>query len=141
MTLELRVVEKIADVPAQAWDALVRDDASPFVEHTWLACLEEAGCVGERAGWLPRHLVLYEIDGQSAGVCVMIPNLNEAIRGLNGKLLPFGWATLLWRLKVKRVKSTRVPLMGVRKAFANSPRSFSPRLSTTSMNSAFLSGK
>ncbi|MFO0741360.1 MAG: GNAT family N-acetyltransferase [Labilithrix sp.] len=62
MTLELRVVEKIADVPAEQWDALVRDDASPFVEHAWLACLEEAGCVGERAGWLPRHLVLYDVN-------------------------------------------------------------------------------
>jgi hypothetical protein len=70
----------------------------------------------------PKLVWFAEIDGQSAGVCVMVPNLNEAIRGLNGKLLPFGWARLLWRLKVKRPKSTRVPLMGVRKAFANSPR-------------------
>jgi len=70
----------------------------------------------------PKLVWFAEIDGQSAGVCVMIPNLNEAIAGLDGKLLPFGWAQLLWRLKVKRVKSTRVPLMGVRKAFASSAR-------------------
>jgi hypothetical protein len=63
-----------------------------------------------------------EIDGQSAGVCLMLPNLNEAIAGLGGKLLPFGWAKLLWRLKVRGVKSGRVPLMGVKKAFASSPR-------------------
>jgi uncharacterized protein len=56
----LRLVERIADVPRAAWDALVPEDASPFVEHTWLDCLEEAGCVGERAGWIPRHLVLYD---------------------------------------------------------------------------------
>ncbi len=60
MSLELRVVERISEVPEAAWNALVRDDASPFVEHAWLACLEDAGCVGERTGWLPRHLVLYE---------------------------------------------------------------------------------
>jgi predicted N-acyltransferase len=47
-------------VPAASWNALVRDDASPFVEHAWLDCLEEAGCVGGRTGWLPRHLVLYD---------------------------------------------------------------------------------
>ena len=58
--LELRLVERIADIPAASWNALVREDASPFVEHTWLACLEEAGCVGERAGWIPRHLTLWE---------------------------------------------------------------------------------
>ncbi|MBX3264515.1 MAG: N-acetyltransferase [Labilithrix sp.] len=60
MTLELRVVERIAEVPEASWNALVREDASPFVEHAWLDCLEEAGCVGGRTGWLPRHLVLYE---------------------------------------------------------------------------------
>lgn len=30
------------------------------MEHTWLACLEEAGCVGGKTGWLPRHLALYD---------------------------------------------------------------------------------
>lgn len=60
MSLELRIVERIDDVSASEWDALVRDDASPFVEHAWLSCLEEAGCVGEKAGWIPRHLVLYD---------------------------------------------------------------------------------
>ena len=48
----------------------------------------------------------------------MLPNVNEALSGLDGRLLPFGWARLLWRLKVRGVKSTRVPLMGVRKATA-----------------------
>lgn len=47
-------------MPAPAWDALVHEAASPFVEHAWLDCLEEAGCVGGRSGWHPRHLVLYE---------------------------------------------------------------------------------
>jgi predicted N-acyltransferase len=37
--LELRVIERISDVPAEAWDALVREDSSPFVEHAWLDCL------------------------------------------------------------------------------------------------------
>ena len=60
MTLELRVLERISEVPEAEWNALVRADASPFVEHAWLACLEEAGCVGGRTGWLPRHLVLYD---------------------------------------------------------------------------------
>lgn len=58
-----------------------------------------------------------EIDGEAAGVIVFLPNLNEAIRDLKGRLLPFGWAKLLWRLKVRRVKSARVPLMGVKRRF------------------------
>ncbi|WP_369058679.1 dATP pyrophosphohydrolase [Caulobacter sp. 73W] len=63
-----------------------------------------------------------EIDGESAGFIVLLPNVNEAIADLDGKLLPFGWAKLLWRLKVARVKSLRVPLMGVRRKFAGSRR-------------------
>jgi len=37
---------------------------------------------------------------------------------LNGRLLPFGWAKLLWRLKSHRVRSARVPLMGVRRSLS-----------------------
>lgn len=43
-----------------------------------------------------------------------LPNINEAIADLNGSLFPFGWAKLLWRLKVSGVRTARVPLMGVR---------------------------
>ena len=60
MTLELRVIERVNEIPAAEWNALVREDASPFVEHAWLDCLEEAHCVGGKSGWLPRHLVLYD---------------------------------------------------------------------------------
>ena len=59
-----------------------------------------------------------DIDGESAGFAVTLPNVNEAIRDLGGKLLPFGWAKLLWRLKVSGVKTARVPLMGVKRKFA-----------------------
>ena len=35
--------------------------------------------------------------------------------------MPFGWLKLLWRLKVKMPKSTRVPLMGVRRKYHGTP--------------------
>jgi GNAT superfamily N-acetyltransferase len=63
-----------------------------------------------------------EIDGQSAGFIVFLPNVNEAIRDLDGRLLPLGWARLLWRLKVAGVKSARIPLMGVRRKFSKDYR-------------------
>ena len=59
------------------------------------------------------------IDGQDAAFIVLLPNINEAIADLNGRLLPFGWAKLLWRLKVQSTKSGRVPLMGVRQKYQN----------------------
>jgi hypothetical protein len=55
-----------------------------------------------------------EVDGEPAAFMVLLPNINEVIRDLNGRLLPFGWLKLLWRLKVKYPKSARIPLMGVR---------------------------
>ena len=65
----------------------------------------------------PRGIVFAEVDGEPAGMIVGLPNLNEIIADLNGRLLPFGWARLLWRLKIGYPKSTRVALMGVRKKF------------------------
>jgi len=59
-----------------------------------------------------------EADGQAVAFIVTLPNINEAIRDLDGRLLPFGWAKLLWRLKMRRVKSARVPLMGVRRSLS-----------------------
>lgn len=70
----------------------------------------------------PRLTWFAEIDGEPAGFMVLLPNINEAIADLNGKLLPFGWARLLWRLKVGRVTSGRVPLMGVKRKFAATHR-------------------
>ena len=66
----------------------------------------------------PRLVSIVEHDGDPVGFLICLPNLNEAIRGLNGKLLPFGWAKLLWRLKVSGVKTARVPLMGVKRSAA-----------------------
>ncbi|CAB1084042.1 Hypothetical protein associated with Serine palmitoyltransferase [Olavius algarvensis Delta 1 endosymbiont] len=55
-----------------------------------------------------------EIDGEPAAFMVLLPNIHEVIRDLNGRLLPFGWLKILWRLKVKYPQSARIPLMGVR---------------------------
>ncbi|HET7333855.1 MAG TPA: hypothetical protein VFI93_01970, partial [Rhizomicrobium sp.] len=60
-----------------------------------------------------------EMDGAPAGFIVCLPNLNEAIRDLDGHLLPFGWAKLLWRLKLAGVKTARVPLFGVKRKYAS----------------------
>ncbi len=56
-----------------------------------------------------------ELDGEPVGMIVTLPNLNEAIAGLDGRLLPFGWLQLLWRLKVRGSTTGRMPLMGIAK--------------------------
>ena len=56
-----------------------------------------------------------EYDGEPVAFMITIPDMNELIRDLNGKLFPFGWAKLLWRLRKPRTERARVPLMGVAK--------------------------
>jgi hypothetical protein len=58
-----------------------------------------------------------EVNGEPAAFLVVLPNLNEVICDLNGKLLPFGWLKMLWRIKVKYPKTGRIPLMGVRRCY------------------------
>ena len=61
-----------------------------------------------------------EYNGVPQAMMVTLPNLNEIIADLDGKLFPFGIAKLLWRLKLNpKYKTVRVPLMGVRKEFQN----------------------
>ena len=49
---------RIADVPAAQWDALAGDD-HPFTRHAFLDALERHGCVGERVGWIPSHVLVH----------------------------------------------------------------------------------
>lgn len=65
----------------------------------------------------PQLIQIAEVDGEAAAFIVALPNINEAIRGLGGKLFPTGWLKLLWRLKVRFPSTARVPLMGVRRKF------------------------
>lgn len=70
---------------------------------------------------VPTDLVqIAEFDGSPAAMIVGFPNINEAIRDLNGRLLPLGWLKLLWRLKVGFPRTARCPLMGVRTRYHNS---------------------
>jgi hypothetical protein len=62
-----------------------------------------------------------EINGRPVAMIVALPNINEIIRDLNGRLLPFGWLKLLWRLKVRYPTTARVPLMGVRQEYQHTP--------------------
>src|SRR5262249_32258122 len=39
----------------------------------------------------PEFVQIAEVDGEPAAMLVIVPNVNECIRDLNGHLLPFGW--------------------------------------------------
>ncbi len=80
---------------------------------------ETAAMAAELRPILPPDFVqIAEVNGRPVAFIVLVPNVNEALRGLHGRLLPTGWARLLWRLKVAGVRTARVPLMGVRRDVA-----------------------
>lgn len=66
---------------------------------------------------VPEVTVLVLIDGEPAAVAIALPNVNELITDLRGKLFPLGLPKLLYRLKVEGAKSGRLLLLGIKKKF------------------------
>lgn len=67
------------------------------------------------------NIIFCELDGEPVAFGLVLPNVMGAIRDFDGKLLPFNWAKLLWRLKVRKLPEARMPLMGVRKKLHGKP--------------------
>jgi GNAT superfamily N-acetyltransferase len=69
----------------------------------------------------PQAVCIAERDGRPVAFALGLPDINEMIRDLGGRLLPFGWAKLLFRLRTGRFHGGRLLLMGVRKEFQTQP--------------------
>lgn len=65
-------------------------------------------------------IMIAELEGRPVAFMMTLPNLNEPIKAIGGKLFPFGWAKLLLWLRKPRGRTIRVPLMGVLKEFQSS---------------------
>lgn len=71
---------------------------------------------------LPDEFIqIAEVNGKPAAFMVGLPNLNEVLAKLNGNLFPFGWLKLIRSIRNHEIRSGRIPLMGVRKQFHNTP--------------------
>jgi len=55
----IHLLDAIADVAPEAWDALLPADAPPCLKHAYLHALEASGCVRTETGWTPRHATLW----------------------------------------------------------------------------------
>jgi len=67
----------------------------------------------------PELSLIVNINDEPAAVAVALPNINEAIAGLNGKLSPINIAKLLWRFKVRGPRTARLAILGIRKQYRN----------------------
>jgi GNAT superfamily N-acetyltransferase len=56
-----------------------------------------------------------EKDGETVGAALSLPDYNQVLKHMNGRLLPFGWAKFLWyKRKIDRV---RVFALGVKREY------------------------
>ncbi|MCR2832738.1 GNAT family N-acetyltransferase [Parerythrobacter lacustris] len=61
-----------------------------------------------------------ELDGRPVAFMLTLPDINDALRKIDGKLFPFGWFHLLRWLRSPYGAGMRVPLMGVLRELHNS---------------------
>jgi hypothetical protein len=68
----------------------------------------------------PELALIAELNGKPVAFSIGLPDINDALIHLNGKLFPFGLLKLLWLTKVKKViKGIRVITMGVNREYRN----------------------
>lgn len=66
----------------------------------------------------PRLALIAEIDGEPAAFSLSLPDFNQALIKINGRLLPFGLLKVLYYSK--KIDAIRVLTLGVRKKFEKS---------------------
>ncbi|RPF71905.1 GNAT family N-acetyltransferase [Aurantiacibacter spongiae] len=63
--------------------------------------------------------MIAEVEGEPAAFMLALPDLNQRLIHMNGRLFPFNWARILWWLRNPPQAAMRVPLMGVVKKYQN----------------------
>jgi predicted N-acyltransferase len=54
--LEFDLHSSITEISDYDWDECLTEDSSPFVQHSWLRCMEESGCAAPDKGWVAQHI-------------------------------------------------------------------------------------
>jgi GNAT superfamily N-acetyltransferase len=80
-----------------------------FVPLTWDEFRQRADSF--RPFYDPRYVLFAEIHGKPVGFAVLLPDVNEALARVGGRLWPFGWLRLL--CGVRRLHGLRFILLGV----------------------------
>jgi hypothetical protein len=63
----------------------------------------------------PKWISFASYQGETIAVVAQLPDINEALRGLEGRLYPTGLPRLLWRLHVQGTRRARVILAATAK--------------------------
>jgi uncharacterized protein len=57
--MEIKICSSISEINCKQWNYLVIDN-NPFTRYEFLYALEAHQCVGEKFGWIPKHIAIYE---------------------------------------------------------------------------------
>lgn len=90
-TLEIRFVDSIVGIGAQAWNALTGID-NPFTRYEFLYALEKAECTTETTGWKPQHIAVYSTANDGKKPKAVMP-LFEKTNSYGEYVFDWSWAS------------------------------------------------
>lgn len=67
----------------------------------------------------PDLCLIAEVEGRIAAISVTLPDMNQVVKKMNGRIFPFGWRHLLMRKRI--INRVRVFMLGVAQEFQSLP--------------------
>jgi len=93
--MQIELVSSVSQIDPASWDRLTGED-DPFVEHAFLAALEQSGCVGPGTGWASQHVLLRE----GKELVAALP-LYRKEHSYGEYVFDFGWASAAHRAGIR----------------------------------------
>jgi GNAT superfamily N-acetyltransferase len=101
-------MKKIGKIYAEAWSE--NWGAVPLTDDEFDRIVGELKLIADRDLFF-----IAEYDGEPAGMSLVLADANEALKKAGGRLFPLGLLKILWHRR--KIKSMRMPLMGIRKEY------------------------
>ncbi len=84
--MELQIFNKLTDISKADWSELIGQDF-PFSEYEYLLSMEDGGCVGNKSGWVPCYLTLWEEKKLLGAIYLYVKN-----NSYGEYIFDWGWA-------------------------------------------------
>jgi GNAT superfamily N-acetyltransferase len=104
-----RELDAFAEIYNEAWSR--NWGFVPYSEADLDAYAQELQLVYDR-DWF---MVAEDAEGKTVGIAISVPDINQVLRKMNGRLLPLGWWHYLNRKRI--VNQVRVGFLGVKPAY------------------------
>jgi len=105
-------VEKIRKIYAGAWEqnwahVRVTDEEFRFIAKGLKSLID------------PELCFIAEVGGEVAGISITLPDFNQVVKKMNGRVFPFGWVHVLRKKKI--INRARVFMLGIAPEFQSLP--------------------